>query len=173
MQPRISMITLGVRDLERSIGFYEHGLGFPRMESPPEVAFFTLNGTWLGLFGRDALAEDAGVPSEGGGFNAFSLAHNVASETEVDAVVQQAVEAGATLIKKPEKVFWGGIAATSQIRMAICGKWHTIHTFGWVPVASVYNKSLQPTLPRRPFLLPQKRSPPRTRLSSGVMQHFA
>ena len=108
MQPRISMITLGVRDLEKSIAFYEKGLGFPRMESPPEVAFFTLNGTWLGLFGREALAEDAHVSPEGSGFNSFSLAHNVASEAEVDAVVQQAVDAGATLVKKPEKVFWGG-----------------------------------------------------------------
>jgi uncharacterized protein len=108
MQPRISMITLGVRNLDKSVAFYEKGLGFPRMESPPEVAFFTLNGTWLALFGRDALAEDAGISSEGNGFNAFSLAHNVSSEAEVDAVVKQAVDAGATLVKKPEKVFWGG-----------------------------------------------------------------
>lgn len=108
MQPRISMITLGVSDLERSVAFYEKGLGFPRMESSPDVAFFTLNGTWLGLFGRESLAEDARVSSEGNGFNAFSLAHNVTSEAEVDAIVQQAVSAGATLVKKPEKVFWGG-----------------------------------------------------------------
>lgn len=108
MKPRISMITLGVRDLERSIAFYEKGLGFPRMESPPEVAFFTLNGTWLGLFGREALAEDARVSPQGSGFNSFSLAHNVTSESEVDAVVQQAIDAGAKLVKSPEKVFWGG-----------------------------------------------------------------
>lgn len=108
MQPRISMITLAVRDLEKSIAFYEKGLGFPRMESPPEVAFFTLNGTWLGLFGREALAEDAHISPEGSGFNAFSLAHNVASEAEVDVVIQQAVDAGTTLVKNPEKVFWGG-----------------------------------------------------------------
>lgn len=61
MKPRISMITLGVSGLPRSIRFYEQGLGFPRMESPPEVAFFTLNGTWLGLYGREALAQDAKV----------------------------------------------------------------------------------------------------------------
>jgi len=108
MRPRISMITLGVRDLEAAIRFYAEGLGFPRMESPPEVAFFTLNGTWLGLYGREALAEDATVPARGSGFAGFALAHNVASEAEVDAVVAEAVAAGATLVKKPQKVFWGG-----------------------------------------------------------------
>ena len=56
MQPRISMITLGVRNLEAAIRFYGEGLGFPRLESPPEVAFFNLNGTWLGLFGAGAEA---------------------------------------------------------------------------------------------------------------------
>ena len=108
MKPRISMITLGVRDLTAAIEFYENGLGFPRMDSPPEVAFFTLNGTWLGLYGREALAEDATVSSKDTGFKAFSLAHNVSSEEEVDAIVSQAVAAGATLVKKPQKVFWGG-----------------------------------------------------------------
>ena len=108
MKPRISMITLGVRDLERAITFYEQGLGFPRMESPPEVALFTLNGTWLGLYGRQALAEDARVAPEGSGFESFALAHNVHSEAEVDDVMAQAARADATIVKQPEKVFWGG-----------------------------------------------------------------
>ncbi|KAF0190830.1 MAG: lactoylglutathione lyase-like lyase [Gammaproteobacteria bacterium] len=108
MKPRISMITLGVRDLAASVKFYEQGLGFPRMESPPEVAFFTLNGTWLGLYGRDALAEDATISAAGQGFESFALAHNVQSEAEVDDVIRQAVTAGATLVKQPQKVFWGG-----------------------------------------------------------------
>jgi hypothetical protein len=108
MTPRISMITLGVRDLAAATRFYEQGLGFPRMPSPPEVAFFTLNGTWLGLYGREALAADAKVPAEGQGFNAFSLAHNVNSPAEVDEVVNQAVKAGAKLVKKPQKTDWGG-----------------------------------------------------------------
>jgi len=108
MKPRISMITLGVRDLKASVEFYERGLGFPRMESPPEVAFFTLAGTWLSLYGRQALAEDATVSPQGSGFEAFALAHNVDSESEVESVMRQALEAGATLVKKPQKVFWGG-----------------------------------------------------------------
>ncbi|MEW6426884.1 MAG: VOC family protein [Thermodesulfobacteriota bacterium] len=108
MKPRISMITLGVRDLAAAVEFYEKGLGFPRMESPPEVAFFPLAGTWLGLYGREALAEDAGVPPAVQGFESFTLAHNVRSEAEVDEVMRQAAAAGATVTKPPQKVFWGG-----------------------------------------------------------------
>src|SRR5690554_1880003 len=99
MKPRISMITLGVADLERSVRFYQQGLGLPRMESPPEVAFFTLNGTWLALFGREALAEDAGIAVAGSGFSGFALAHNVAGEAEVDALLEEAVAAGGRLVK--------------------------------------------------------------------------
>jgi len=108
MKPRISMITVGVRDLERSIRFYEQGLGFPRLESPPEVAFFRLNGSWLGLYDRESLADDAGVSPEGNGFSGITIAHNVNSEAAVDEVLAQAVSAGARLVKPGRKVFWGG-----------------------------------------------------------------
>ena len=108
MKPRISMITLGVEDLAKSIKFYRDGLGFPQMESPPEVAFFTLNGSWLGLYGRTALAEDATVAAAGSGFKGFTLAHNVASESEVDQIIAQALNAGATLAKAAQKTSWGG-----------------------------------------------------------------
>jgi uncharacterized protein len=108
MQPRISMITLGVTDLARAIHFYREGLGLPQMESPPSVAFFTLNGSWLGLYGRESLAEDVGVSADGAGFPNFTLAHNVSSPDEVDALLEQAVAAGARLVKPGQQVFWGG-----------------------------------------------------------------
>ena len=108
MKPRISMITLGVADLSKSVTFYREGLGFPQMDSAPEVAFFTLNGSWLGLYSLGALAEDAMVSSEGSGFNGFTLAHNVESETEVEQIIEQALSAGATLSKAAQKTSWGG-----------------------------------------------------------------
>ena len=115
MKPRISMITLGVSDIVKSIGFYEKGLGFPKMEFPSaDVAFFTLNGTWLGLFGKEALAKDAQVSPKGSGFNGFALAHNVKTESEVDQVFDQAILSGGKPVKKPQKVFWGGYSGYFQ-----------------------------------------------------------
>jgi uncharacterized glyoxalase superfamily protein PhnB len=104
----MSMITLGVDDLPRAIDFYQQGLGFPRHGEGDDVAFFELNGTWLGLYGRQALAADAQVDAEGTGFNSFTISHNVYSESEVDEVIDQAVKAGAELVKSPQTVSWGG-----------------------------------------------------------------
>lgn len=115
MQPRISMITLGVADVAAAAAFYEKGLGLPRFEIAAEgVAFFDLAGTWLGLFGRENLAADAQVPFEAAGFGGFALAHNVASEAEVDAVFQQAMDAGAAPTKTPRKAEWGGYSGYFQ-----------------------------------------------------------
>ena len=108
MKPRINIITLGVKDLEESIQFYEHGLGLPRMPFEGDAVFFELNGTWLALYPWSALAEDATVSDIGEGFRGITLAHNVESKPEVDEVIEQANKAGATILKPAQNVFWGG-----------------------------------------------------------------
>jgi catechol 2,3-dioxygenase-like lactoylglutathione lyase family enzyme len=115
MNPRISLITLGVGDLERSKRFYKEGLGLPEHNAgSDEVAFFALDGTWLGLYPRHLLAEDAQVPGHGTGFPGFSLAHNRPSKEEVDATLAEAVAAGAKLVKQAQDVFWGGYSGYFQ-----------------------------------------------------------
>jgi uncharacterized protein len=108
MDPRISIVTLGVGDLDRSVRFYRDGLKLPKREGPEGIAFFELRGTWLALYPREALAEDATVAAHGSGFAGFTLAHNVRSPEEVDATLRQAALAGAKLLKPGQKVFWGG-----------------------------------------------------------------
>jgi hypothetical protein len=108
MDPRISIITLGVADLQKSIRFYRDGLGLPMRENGEQIAFFTTVGTWLALYPREALADDAQVDSDGTGFRGFTLAHNVASKAEVDQLLEQASKAGARIIKEAQDVDWGG-----------------------------------------------------------------
>lgn len=108
MQPRINMITLGVRDMDRAVRFYEEGLGLPRMPFEGGAAFFTLNGSWLSLYPWDALAEDAACDASGSGFRGITLAYVAASKQEVRTVIDQATRAGGNLIKPAQDVFWGG-----------------------------------------------------------------
>jgi len=108
MKPRISMVALAVENLKRSVAFYKDGLQLPKVDSPPTVAFFNLNGTWLGLSERNSLAADATVSPEGSGYRGFSLAHNVGSEAEVEQVISQALAAGGTIVKQPARADWGG-----------------------------------------------------------------
>jgi len=113
MKPKISLIGLGVRDFEASLAFYRDGLGFPPhnyVEGEDHV-MFRLDGTWLSLYPRDKLAEDATVPDDGRGFSGMTLAHNVKSKDEVDAVFAQAVAVGGKPIKPPQDVFWGGYSS--------------------------------------------------------------
>ena len=108
MEPRISIITLGVSDLDRSIRFYRDGLGLPMQEKSESIAFFLTKGTWLALFPWEELAKDATVPAEGSGFRGFTLAHNVRSTEAVDALLAQAQEIGAELVKPAAETDWGG-----------------------------------------------------------------
>lgn len=105
---RISIITLGVENIEVSTAFYKR-LGWSRSSASQEsVTFIQLKGTVLGLFSRADLARDANMDDSRPGFSGISLAHNVSSPAGVDAVIKFAVSCGATLIKAPERVFWGG-----------------------------------------------------------------
>ena len=104
------MVALGVADIDRSIVFYRDGLGLPLYDhnEGQDHAMFALEGAWLFLYPREALAEDAGVPSQGSGFRGVTLAHNASSKADVDAVFAEALAAGAQPVKSPQDVFWGG-----------------------------------------------------------------
>ncbi|HEV2364946.1 MAG TPA: VOC family protein [Caulobacteraceae bacterium] len=95
MKPKISLITLGVRDLDASLAFYRDGLGLPthNYQDGEPMIFFALEGTWLGLYPRVSLAEDAQVSAEGSGFSGVSLSHNAPSPEAVDAVFAEALAA--------------------------------------------------------------------------------
>ena len=108
MDQRVSMITLGVADLARSEAFYRR-LGWRKArESQEGIVFFQLPGLLLGLFPLDELAKDQGRPGADLGFGAMNLAHNLSSRDRVDALYSKALEVGATALKPPQEVFWGG-----------------------------------------------------------------
>jgi uncharacterized protein len=117
MKPRITVLTLGVAELERAVSFYRDGLGFPtegivgREFEHGAVAFFDLeNGLKLALWPRADLAHDAGLPVGPLSSTEISIGHNVNSAAEVDAVMAQAAAAGAGIVKRAQSTFWGGYA---------------------------------------------------------------
>ena len=117
MKPRLTVITLGVDDLERALAFYRDGLGLPtkgiggKELDHGAVAFFDLQaGLKLALWPRQSLAHDTGLPQVGAASTSVSLGHNVASRAEVDAVMEQARRAGASIVKTAGDTFWGGYA---------------------------------------------------------------
>ena len=121
MKPRVTLITLGVDDLERSLKFYRDGLGLPTEGivgtefERGAVAFFDLqSGVKLGLWPRANIAWDAGVAQSPRSPTEFTLAHNVGSSQEVDAVMARAQRAGATIVKPAGETFWGGYAGYFQ-----------------------------------------------------------
>jgi uncharacterized protein len=108
LEQRVSLITLGVADLERSTEFYER-LGWRRSMAEAEgIVFFQLVGMGLALFPRQELAKDANVSPHGQGFSGLSLAYNARHREEVDSVLAQAVAAGAKIVKPAQEAFWGG-----------------------------------------------------------------
>jgi len=104
---RVTLITLGVEDLDRATTFYA-ALGWTPAEVLEKAAFYQMNGLVLGLFGKTDLAADQGRPGISLGTGAITLAQNFGTEAEVDSAYATALAAGATALKAPEKVFWGG-----------------------------------------------------------------
>lgn len=112
MEPRLTLITLGVTDVTVSAQFYEQNFNWQRLSTSNEaIVFFKLNGIQLALFSRLELAADAGISAEGSGFRSFSLAHNLRSEQAVDDLIRELENKGVTIVKRPQKVFWGGYSS--------------------------------------------------------------
>jgi uncharacterized protein len=108
MEQRISVVTLGVRDLDESRSFYER-LGWRRSALNAEgVVFFQVGGMILSLFPREDLAKDAQISPEGSGFRGVALAYNTRTKEEVDEILKQAEQAGARILKPAQTAFWGG-----------------------------------------------------------------
>ena len=107
MEQRLSLVTLGVRDLARARAFYE-ALGWTTGAEPgDDVVFFQTGGMIVALWGREQLAEDSGV-EDSGGWGGVTLAYNTRSPAEVDAAIEEARAAGATIVREPAATFWGG-----------------------------------------------------------------
>jgi catechol 2,3-dioxygenase-like lactoylglutathione lyase family enzyme len=128
MEQRLSLVTLGVGDLERARAFYQ-ALGWePHPSSPDEVVFFQTGGMVVGLWDREQLAEDSTV-DDTPGWGGVTLAHNVRSPAEVDAVIAEARAAGATIGREPAETFWGGY---SGVFIDPEGHpWEVAHNPGW------------------------------------------
>ena len=117
MKPRVTVITVGVDDLEKSLRFYRDGLGLPTQGiigtefEHGAVAFFDLQaGVKLAIWPRKSISYDSGIPATPPGSTEFTLGHNVSSKEEVDAVMEQARNAGAVIVKQAHDTFWGGYA---------------------------------------------------------------
>jgi hypothetical protein len=131
MEQRVSLITLGVRDLGRALAFYR-ALGWqPAEDEHDDVFFFQAGGLAFALWGREQLAEDSGI-ADAGGWGGVTLAHNVRSPAEVDDVIEQARAAGARIAREPAATFWGGYSALFVDPEG--HPWEVAHNPGW-PIA--------------------------------------
>jgi catechol 2,3-dioxygenase-like lactoylglutathione lyase family enzyme len=111
MKQHVHIITLGVKDLEKSKKFYAETLGWKISRPQEGIAFFQAGGIVLALYPRDLLAEDAMVSPGGSGFSGIALAYNAGSEAEVDEIIADLKSKGVKIIKEPQKVFWGGYSS--------------------------------------------------------------
>ncbi|HET7530584.1 MAG TPA: VOC family protein [Mycobacteriales bacterium] len=127
MEQRVSLVTLGVRDLDRAMQFYA-ALGWRRTGEDADVAFYQAGGAVLALWSRASLAEDS-VVTDAGGWGGVTLAHNVRSPEEVDAVVEEARAAGAVIAREPAPTFWGGYSAVFHDPDG--HPWEVAHNPGW------------------------------------------
>lgn len=112
MNQHLHLITLGVKDFDISKKFYTETLGWkPSGASGDDVVFMQAGGVVLAIYAREKLAEDATVSPEGHGFSGITLAYNAQSESEVDAIIGDLKSNGVTILKEPQKVFWGGYSS--------------------------------------------------------------
>ena len=111
MKQHLHIVTLGVRDLERSTKFYAETLGWKLARPQEGIAFFQAGGVVLALFPREELAKDALVDSARGDAAGFTLAYNAQSESEVDQIIDELKSKGVKIVKEPQKVFWGGYSS--------------------------------------------------------------
>ena len=112
MEQRLTIIGLGVDDLQIASDFYEHKFGWKKTKSSNEnIVFFQMNGMLLSLYPREKLAEDATVNPKGSGFKGFTMAYNTRTKAEVDALIETLENKGVKIVKRPEEVFWGGYSS--------------------------------------------------------------
>lgn len=126
MDQRMSLVTLGVEDVERSHAFYQ-ALGWTGV-ADGDIVFFQAGGMVVALWSRSQLAEDSGV-DDPGGWGGITLAHNVASPEEVDRVIEEARSGGATIAREPEETFWGGYSGVFHDPDG--HPWEIAHNPGW------------------------------------------
>jgi uncharacterized protein len=130
MEARISLVTLGVRSVSRSVAFYRDVLGWKTQYVVGDpVAFFQLNAMALGIYGRKALANDANVSARGHGFRGVTLAHNVRSRQEVDKVFAMIKRRGGRIVKPPKVAEWGGYSGYFSDPDGHL--WEVAHNPGW------------------------------------------
>lgn len=129
LEPRITLVTLGVSDLDRAKAFYENVVGWRAADGPPGIVFFDLGGLVFSLYPFDELAKDHGGSPGQHASAGFALAYNARSRTEVDEIFASLSEKGAAIVKQPEEVFWGGYSGYFEDPDG--HKWEVAHNPFW------------------------------------------